>query len=127
MGSTASSFGSGSRDDHENQLADIENIYHTQGKARRLIEWNVEILSGLLKNLVARRENKATGEPQATKALRSDKAPIEEHSASIRFLPPRQEYTSPVDTVEIVEVAECVLEQLTNYVSTIAHLYPENP
>ena len=116
----------------------------SEEKQRRLVVWNVQMLSKLLKKIVAMREEKdelkRTPSTMFAGLLNSFQPPSEEPV----YLPDVTEGKTVLDEVQeiitlptepakykqdpdSVELPEDVVEQLTSYVTEIAKMYRDNP
>jgi class 3 adenylate cyclase len=95
-------------------------------KTARLIKWNVEVLSNLLKLVHARRggTNTAPLEVESDVARLSQQTVFEELK-DIIHLPTLS--GQPANNPDDVELDPVVLDQLENYVSTVASMYRDNP
>ena len=100
-------------------------------RTNRLIDWNVEMLLGLLKQIVARRN--ASESPEKTSS--TDKAdgallgatPLEEVREIIALPEFDKKAASKQPRPEEVFIPEIVQHQLHNLVSCIASMYNDNP
>ena len=116
----SSSFGMRSELD-SNEDADVMDSQD------RWVEWNVELLSGVLKEILAQRATKPTESFRGLNLGRDSSMPLEE-VAEIIELPEfnkraakRQRYNADM------EVDPAVLSQLRDYVAQVAEMYQPNP
>lgn len=101
-------------------------------KQRRLVDWNVEMLARLIKQIVARRQ--ASSGDEVTTTSESEASTIElsgcplDEVKEIIMLPEFdiQAAKKQVDADEI-ELDPKVIEQLRSYVTTVCKLYYANP
>lgn len=99
-------------------------------KIDRLIDWNVEILSNTIKQIVANR--RANGLPDFRKAFDAKVAlthggTVLDEVKEIIALPEFDEDATHGNDHEAVELSDDVMAQLSEYVRCIAMLYKENP
>ena len=102
-------------------------------KTHRLVDWNVEMLLRLMKEVVASRNSVAkksslTKKPSSTKSLKLGATPLEE----VREIIALPEFESDGKTTqkqdpENVQIPKDVVEQLHLLVSKIADMYNPNP
>lgn len=101
-------------------------------KLIRLVNWNVEILSAVLKQIIARRRatkfsltrpNAGFKEALIDKALRGGKMVINEVQEIITL----PKYTASSNDRNQVDVDETVMRQLRDFVMAIAESYKDNP
>jgi class 3 adenylate cyclase len=99
-------------------------------RVSRLIDWNVEVLLQLLRQIVARRQTipSRTGRPQQVEPFVRGEATLLEEVAEIITLPEFDAGATQNQVgVDSVELSEATASQLYDYVSTIATLYRDNP
>lgn len=137
-GHSASSVGS-------NDEADDTDFQVMDDKTRRLVDWNVEIMSKLLKRIVVRREarkkilagNSMLAESVQLKSVNThtsfssideDGTPLDEVKEVIE-LPEYDARLSAADAEDVshVELDKTVALQLREYLSIIATMYRNNP
>eukprot|EP00980_Cylindrotheca_fusiformis_P003255 scaffold735_cov116-Cylindrotheca_fusiformis.AAC.25 len=115
---------------HENDNFDLDNV-ETMTKTERLVEWNVEVLSPLLQQIVASREADAVpidpslSQKEAT--IGKGKTVLEEFVPIIplkRFDAAELSKRSSTTSIDIGEEAKT---QLRNYLSNVASMYRHNP
>ena len=101
----------------------------------RLINWNVEQLVGLLRQIVARRSVSATS-LQEKRAQRNKsivladgigKSPIDEVQEIITLPEFDSRFNHQIVDVADIEISSVVVEQLKSYVSWVASMYKSNP
>jgi hypothetical protein len=106
----------------------------SQEKSERLVQWNVDVLSRLLKQIVARR--KCSGKSHRAVTLSFEDAVIRAHSTKtpldemvdIIALPKFNAQAAKKQLrPEDIELGEKVESELGNYVSSIAMMYRDNP
>jgi hypothetical protein len=120
----------GSEDEQGKQLLDPEEITEIVpvacAKTTRLVKWNVDILANLLKQVNARRDvtSVATVKEKGEDTLLSKQTVLEEVKEIIHLPTFRGQTAQNQDTVALSAV---VLEQLEDYVSTVASMYRDNP
>ncbi|CAB9515672.1 Receptor-type guanylate cyclase gcy [Seminavis robusta] len=118
--------------------AHLEEIYQIPNdKAARLIEWNVDILKGALKQIVARRNAMAKAKKKAMLPRAKSCAIIQPPGAvgsvidevcEIIELPDfDHELSKKQEDPESIELPEDVVQQLKKYVTSVADLYHNNP
>lgn len=114
------------------QAHDTENPHHiVDDKTRRLIEWNVDVLKRLLKEVLAWRE----GSGRAVKSsfipneerLERGHTVIDEVSEIISLPKLHRASAAKKQDVDSVRLDEAVESQLEALVSSIAALYRQNP
>jgi hypothetical protein len=101
-------------------------------KQERLIDWNTEVLKGLLKNVVAMRDPRPTNKKQRAsrlhKSLKVDRGPdstvLDEVCEIIKLPGNTAQYKQ---NPEEVELSAEVVSQLRDYVKSIAEMYRDNP
>ena len=100
-------------------------------KHQRLISWNTDILARLLTQIIARRESRQE-RPDTPEKIRHleesvgrDDTVLSEVTEII-MLPPFENTASSIDPSRI-ELSEDVVNQLRDYVQTLAAMYRENP
>eukprot|EP00522_Entomoneis_paludosa_P013724 CAMPEP_0172441438 /NCGR_PEP_ID=MMETSP1065-20121228/1982_1 /TAXON_ID=265537 /ORGANISM="Amphiprora paludosa, Strain CCMP125" /LENGTH=1154 /DNA_ID=CAMNT_0013190803 /DNA_START=176 /DNA_END=3640 /DNA_ORIENTATION=+ len=141
-GETGTSTTSGESDEEDSKTGDVNSAQVTQvvaaapavpsaDKYNRLVAWNCDILAKLLTQIVARRESRST-EPDAVAEIRK----LEEQYGSNRYvlsevqeivrLPKFEADSQRVDPWS-VQLGEEVLNQLKDYVQTLAAMYRDNP
>lgn len=124
------------------EVAGSRELDTCANKARRLVSWNVEEMTRLLKQVVARRKAREMVQSQSKRnsKIRMEQAPVPEES--VRFERPLDEVKDVVVLRECdakvqelekklpgeaLELNEDVTTQLIEYVTRIAQLYPSNP
>jgi len=100
-------------------------------KTRRLIEWNVDILAKLLKQIIARRlaigrDAFGPGFSSEQRLARKGGMPIHEVVEVIR-MPKFDRRLAEAEHPENIFLPRVIMEQLHDYVSNIAALYNDNP
>ncbi|KAG7348838.1 adenylate/guanylate cyclase [Nitzschia inconspicua] len=118
----------------KNLLAvDIVDMTAAEEKRNRTAEWTVEVMSSVLKTMVAKRNAlKSNVDPVDRIALleadslsqNSDKKTIISEVATCIVLPAHCSEQFDGDTVKLNDV---IMDELRNYVQTIASLYNNNP
>ena len=100
-------------------------------KHQRLISWNTDILARLLTQIIARRESRKE-KPDAPERIRRleesvgrDDTVLSEVTEVIRL--PNFDATSNTIDPSRIELSEDVVNQLRDYVQTLAAMYRENP
>eukprot|EP00934_Nitzschia_sp_Nitz4_P009170 Nitzschia sp. Nitz4//scaffold37_size175936//139425//149009//NITZ4_002062-RA/size175936-snap-gene-0.260-mRNA-1//-1//CDS//3329549836//9160//frame0 len=119
--------------------SDLDNDYGDGNRQERLIEWNTEILIGLLKGIVAQRQNKQLASNISLKSSEGDveeEADIEgavEHTALeeiTEIIPFAAANDGSPESNQIeaenVNLSPVVEEQLQEYVTMIACMYRDN-
>ena len=112
----------------------VEEAASESSRTARLVSWSTDVLTKLLRAIVARREAIGTvpdleGVLEATEQSILEKgATVLEEVQDVIILPKynakaRNKVTNP----EAIDLGDEVAEQLQNYVQTIAGLYRENP
>jgi class 3 adenylate cyclase len=103
-------------------------------KQRRLIDWNSEVLTPLLREMVALREAsgiEATPEAELktleSAKLRSENAVIEEVREIVSLPVFNAETAKNMKDPELVDLGDNVIAQLTQYVTLISTMYRSNP
>jgi hypothetical protein len=129
------SFGSLTRSDRMSMEDDLVDIAAAEEKRNRVAEWTVEVMSSVLRTIVAQRKfRKAKSDPvsemqeleQATLSLPGgDKTVINEVATCIILPDYSNNYRAGGDDEE-EELPIEVVEELRNYVQTIAGLYNDN-
>ena len=119
-------------DDYNNPWGNTKMVFDlgTPGnRYQRLIDWNVELLAGLLKHIEAQRRDlrMRSKEGAPTMELKGGSTALDEVTEIIT-LPqfknkPNKKKTRPED----VELTMEVITQLRDYVTTIASMYRDNP
>ena len=104
---------------------------HAADKHMRLISWNTDILTRLLTQIIARRESKGVI-PDPVEKIHD----LEEQVSQTRLclsevteiitLPKFENFSNSIDPSRI-ELSEDVVNQLRDYVQTLAAMYRENP
>ncbi|KAL3918318.1 MAG: hypothetical protein SGILL_004297 [Bacillariaceae sp.] len=127
------SFGSLSRSDRSegsNLLDDETDAAALEEKHMRVAEWTVEVMSQQLKTLVASRRARRTKADSPEKMAQlealsnsSDKPDVIKEVANFIILPEHEMKASNSNE----SLNQQVVEELRNYVQTIASLYNENP
>lgn len=123
-GSIASNLDTETTEDHESDLAHIGSFQHSTGKIQRLVEWNVEILSSLLKQLLSYYNRTELTQDQEFSASQSKWPRLLDHVVDVIEFP---RYEDMMNTSRDVDLDDKVTEQLTSFVSMIAGLYHDNP
>jgi len=103
-------------------------------KTSRLIEWNCDVLQRLLKQIIARRvfyDDRKSSE-SLNDSCNSDESmpkgmPLEEVAEIIALPAFDHKVASQQKNADSIELPPIVLEQLKEYVTTIAYMYPPNP
>ncbi|KAL7569394.1 hypothetical protein ACA910_010478 [Epithemia clementina (nom. ined.)] len=119
-----------------NEPVDYLEVEAMNEKTRRLVDWNVEILVKLLKQIVSRREaQEAIGRKRSKSFLEADQINGMARSGSmldevkeVIMLPEFD--SSLVKTPRIpqqINLSTAVMAQIREYVSVIATMYPSNP
>jgi class 3 adenylate cyclase len=122
----------GSEDEQGKQSLDpqeIEEIVPAAcAKTARLVKWNVDLLANLLKQVQAGRDatNVAPLEPESDVTLLSKQTVLEEVEEIIH-LPTFRRQKKKVKKEKNDALSAVVLEQLEDYVSTVASMYRDNP
>lgn len=106
-----------------------------EARARRLINWNVETLLRLLRQIVAHREAKGL-EPTSFKGstagdpdrmIRKAATPLEEVEEIISLPKFNAKAAKKQKDPDSVEIPEVVVEELRSFVTAIAAMYRNNP
>ena len=102
------------------------------GKTERLIDWNVEVLVRLLKQVVARRqkqgrETAGLSGTEELMILSTRGETVLDEVKEIITLPQFDSFTSTNEEIEAIEISAKVSEQLHDYVWNIAFMYRNNP
>ena len=98
-------------------------------KTGRLVDWNVDILSRLLRQVIANRDTKTTSRRISLKAphfrfeIEEEGSILEEFSDVIDFIQPESKPVGP----DAVELPEHVSEQLRTFVKHVAGFYEDHP
>ena len=108
-------------DDDQNMAKDV-----TMTKTQRLVEWNVDVLSKLLQQILAARESKSKDLKHLEKKL-ADGSTVLEQFKEIITLPKidiedLQRRKNPDD----IELGEEVVSQLREYITNVANMYRDN-
>lgn len=121
----------------EDELLDISSdmnggpkLNKFTSKLDRLVNWNVEILSNLIKHIVARRRKKGlpdSGEHFDAKVALTHGGTVLDEVQEIIALPDFDETGYSGDNHESIRLSENVMHQLHEYVRCIAMLYRDNP
>ncbi|CAB9519313.1 Receptor-type guanylate cyclase gcy [Seminavis robusta] len=100
-----------------------------QNKESRLVDWNVEVLSKLLKHVIARRNALGLSAPDdEVKLERPDGQTVLEEVREIITLPKFDASAAKKqEDPEKMELDPLIKEQLHDYVSTLASYYRDNP
>ena len=120
-------------DDDEKPMDALSSIRKSDAKMDRLIDWNTEILSGLLRQVVARRQALAAQSSTSTAAIvpsshatisTGNRTPFEEVKEIIALpaFVPNLDSQHP----DAIDLGEKVSQQLRAYVALIAGLYQDN-
>ncbi|KAG7348837.1 adenylate/guanylate cyclase [Nitzschia inconspicua] len=127
------SFGSMSEADKNLLAVDIVDMTAAEEKRNRIAEWTVEVMSSVLKTMAAKRKAlKSKVDPVDRIALLeaeslsqiSDKKTVISEVATCIVLPAHCSEQFDGDTVKLNDV---IMDELRNYVQTIASLYNNNP
>jgi hypothetical protein len=100
-------------------------------KHQRLISWNTDILARLLTQIISRRESRQE-KPDSPEHIRNLEESIGRDDTvlsevqEIIMLPPFENSGNSIDPSRI-ELSEDVINQLRDYVQTLAAMYRENP
>ena len=101
-------------------------------KSQRLVEWNTDILLGLLRSVVAQRQMEGAI-PDATSKMASAEKNIQkpgtmvfDEIADIISMPEFDPHALEKQEQKPVEIEKVVIDQLREYVSCISGLYREN-
>jgi len=126
----SSQSGSSIADDSDDRVASTSRVFDS--KTTRLIEWNVDVLLRLLKQIVARRnvcendaQDRRPDESFFVQQQKSGKMTMDE-VAEIITLPEFRE-TDGAQGDDNVELPSIVVQQLHDYVCNIASIYRDNP
>lgn len=107
---------------------DLESDEHVQVDCllQRLVDWNVDMFTGLLKDIVIQRKNTGKKPDGALNSIASDplSRPIDEVTEILTF--PSVTDFSNCDSSEAY-ISPIVLDQLRSFVESISALYPGNP
>jgi 3'5'-cyclic nucleotide phosphodiesterase len=134
-----SDYGGGSASDAMNATDDVLHVMglvssagnSSAARLERLIEWNVDTMKYLVKNIVARRQILTKAKPPVEESARPE--------TSSRNMQPRSEVTEVITLPEFdfkvpnrieaadVELSEEVLWQIRDLVSVIGYMYRRNP
>jgi class 3 adenylate cyclase len=120
----------GSEDEQGNQSSDQQGdqaiIAAVCAKTARLVKWNVDVLANLLKQVHAQRDdtNVTPLDAQSEVTHLSQQTVLEELKEIIHLPTFSKQTAKKRDNVELNPV---VLDQLENYVSTVASMYRDNP
>lgn len=135
-GVTVSSSDSGEDIGNVANVAAPEKAKAAVSKHARLVDWNVEILGKLLKEIVARRakakrktsnENSVQLEAESL-ALRRRGTTVLEEVQEIIKLPKFDANTAKTDAdIESIQLDKAVVSQLQKYVQMVAKMYQDNP
>lgn len=101
----------------------------TSEKIQRLVSWNVDVLSGLLRNIVARRMvvGRSPTEVDIFHAIAHIcSAPLDE-AKEIVTLPKFDPEVTKREDPNTIELDRTVCKQLKDYVTAIASMYRDNP
>lgn len=103
-----------------------------EGKTKRLVDWNVEMLIRILKQIVARRRPSGTPSRVSRRikvddVLKTYECPLEEVQEVISLPKYDDSATENHATVDVVVLPAPVVKQLNDFVSAISRLYRENP
>jgi hypothetical protein len=117
------------KEDNGNDFIESENLLDS--KTSRLVQWNVDVLRRLLKQIVAHRQSvlSSTTNSIAPKEERYQKQQATcclDEVKEIITLPGFHEATHDVDTDDVI-IDENVTAQLQSYLTRIAMLYRRNP
>jgi hypothetical protein len=98
-------------------------------KLTRLVEWNVDVLIGLRKQIAARSgpPPKPHAEYMAESSSKMGETVLDEVREIIALPKFDAETAEKQDDVDSIEIDEKVVSQLSNYVSSIAAMYQDNP
>jgi class 3 adenylate cyclase len=103
-------------------------------KQRRLIDWNAEVLTPLLREMVALREAsgiEATPEAELktleSAKLRSENSVIEEVQEIVTLPVFNADNAKKMKDPELVDLGDEVIAQLTEYVTVVSAMYRSNP
>lgn len=100
---------------------------HNLGIKKSLIDWQVDLLSTMLKRIVAQEENEKEKKPQSLARLNYNKMlPRDEIAEKIEMPELDPEAVKKSLSSHEVELPTVVVIQLEDLVSTIAHLYHNN-
>jgi hypothetical protein len=137
--STSSGGESGGQSGHENEVVASAPVHAVMAapistaaeKHQRLISWNTDILARLLTQIIARRESRHE-RPDAPERIRRleesvgrDDTVLSEVTEVIML--PNFDATSNAIDPSRIELSEDVVNQLRDYVQTLAAMYRENP
>ena len=100
-------------------------------KHQRLISWNTDILARLLTQIIARRESRQEKPDPPERIRRLEESigrddTVLSEVTEVIMLPPFENTTNAIDPSRI-ELSEDVVNQLRDYVQTLAAMYRENP
>ena len=94
-------------------------------KKKRLIDWNVEMLLGLLKEIVAARDRSI--KPDGGFTITPKSTPLEEVKEIIALPEFDRRKRAAARSVDSVEIPKAVVHELRDYVTAICNLYRDNP
>jgi Adenylate and Guanylate cyclase catalytic domain len=131
--SASSEHSMGRSDNHPQHGSKSNTLGDTVNQQQlRLVDWNVDILSNVLKEIVARREacNEEREPEYIMRKLEQRKlqAPLDEMAECISL--PKydaKKATFLEQNPESIDLGHAVRDQLHDYVETIASMYRENP
>ena len=138
IGQSAASTVSGGSINHSESDDFFEDISEEQlNKQSRLVDWNVEVLRKLLKQIAARREFRALDASRAGSSIEtskdlvykrdSDKTILDEVSEVIALPKFDSKAAKRERNPNNIKLGQDVESQLHNYVRSIACMYRENP
>jgi hypothetical protein len=130
----SSSQSGGSSNAVDDELEDVQGPTTSRvfdSKTTRLIEWNVDVLLRLLKQIVARRNMTKTeagvAKPNESFFMQEKSRLTMDEVAEIITLPDFHECGGVAVHDDEIELPSLVVQQLHDYVCNIAALYRENP
>jgi hypothetical protein len=126
-------FGFTDHEDEDDQEDDHQDLGSPTDRSGRLIDYNVEVLLRLLKQILARRNVKLTKTTRLSKVVTNPVAtenkgliPLDEVKAIITLPAFDRKTVGRQLDVDLVEIPAVVLDQLKEYVKQIADMYRGN-
>ncbi len=120
------SAGSGDLWDEDDENALLQSV---TVKGQRLVDWQVESLSGLLKKVVAYRNQGRKKKPEKFSLLLEKGETVLDEVQEIIELPEFDTKKSIIssDALKAIELSNAVKEQLREFVEEVARMYHKNP
>jgi len=98
----------------------------TESRMERLVEWNVDKLAAILREIVARRQNSAIRlQPHDGTILRKETTPLEEVKEII-YLPDFDDKNDAVEQTNGASLSPTVIVELREYITCISKMYHDN-